>query len=199
MDDSIATGARRDLETIRTLMERARHYRHPPASAAFAAGGVALAAAYLTHVTLGTGGPGDAAFRVGAVWGAAFALALASTVALTYRASKLEGFAFWSPLAKDVIHALWPPLVTALALGLALVRAERPGLVPAVWMLCYGIGGIASGAYARRAVRRMGAAFLAAGLAQLWLGLPAPLALGATFGGFHLVYGLVVALRPSRA
>ena len=96
MDDSIATDARRDLETIRTLMERARRYRHPPASAAFVAGGLAIAAAFLTHRVLEPVPPGaglvpsgpDIALMLRFVWGSAFVLALASCIALTFDAQE---------------------------------------------------------------------------------------------------------------
>ena len=45
-----------------------------------------------------------------------FAIAgAAAVVVFTARATRAEGKAFWSPLAKDVVHALWPSLVGALA------------------------------------------------------------------------------------
>lgn len=186
----------RELEMIRALMERARQYRHPPAPAGLVAGLGGLGGGWLTHAALREPGPPQLE-HLAHVWATVFLGALAAVVYFTRAATRREGIAFWSPLAKDVVHALWPPLVAGLALTATLANAGRVDLVPAVWLLSYGIGGIAAGAYARRIVRRMGAAFLAAGLAQLALSLEPGLVLAATFGGFHLAYGAFVGLFPN--
>jgi hypothetical protein len=183
--------ARRDLETIRSLMERAREYRHPPAPAAFVAGGCGVAAGLLTDRYY------ENLESLGLLWGGAFVVAFAFMVFFTARAARREGIPFWSPLAREVTFALWPSLVAAIALTVALARAGRLELAAPLWMLAYGVGGLAAGAFASPIVRVLGFAFLAAGIAQLVLELSPGLALAGTFGGFHLVYG-VFALFPSR-
>src|SRR5438552_1241695 len=135
---------RRELEMIRELMERARQYRHPPAPAGLVAGIGGLIGGWLTHSALREPGP-PALEHLGHIWATVLLAALAAVVAFTRAATRREGTAFWSPLAKDVVHALWPPLVAGLALTAALARADHVELVPAVWLLCYGIGGIAAG------------------------------------------------------
>jgi hypothetical protein len=195
-----AGDARRDLERIRALMERSRVYRHPPASAAAVAGALALVAGWLTDEWLA--GAREELVNVAALWGATFGLSLAVAVLFTWRETRREGTPLLSPLAKDVLHALWPSFVTGVALTVALARSGSPealGLVPGTWMLCYATGAIAAGAYLRKAVRRLGAAFLAAGLLALLVPFPPGVALAATFGLFHLVYALAVARRSDRS
>jgi hypothetical protein len=184
---------RQELETIRGLMERAREYRHPPAAAGFLAGFAAIAGGLVTQSELSKS-PVDLT-KLGAVWGGVFAVAFVGVVVFTSRAARQEGKAFWSPLARDVVHALWPPLVAALALSFAVVRVQHVELVAPIWLLAYGVGGIAAGAFASPIVRALGLTFLAAGLADLALELPPGLVLAATLGGFHVVYGAILALR----
>jgi len=187
-----------DLRTIRALMERARSYRHLPPAAAFTAGALAVAGAGATDAILARAPIAQSLGRLGLVWGAVLVAAAAGWVLLAWRSVRREGAPFVTPLAIEILHALWPPLVGALALTAALSRAGAAELVPAVWMLGYGAGAVAAGGFARRAVRWLGVAFVLAGLAHLALA-PAPaVALGATFGGFHLVFGLVLAVRPAR-
>jgi len=185
---------RRELEAIRSLMERAREYRHPPVPAALIAAVAAIAGGVATDRALAAGAPDLRALA--ALWAGVFAVAFVAVVVFTSRAARREGKAFWSPLAKDVIHALWPSLVAAAALTAALARAGRLELVAPVWLLAYGVGGVAAGTFASPIVRRLGVAFLAAGLADLALALPPGLVLAGTFGGLHLVYAAVLAVRP---
>ena len=191
MDPQGPADARRDLETIRSLMERSRHYRHLPGPAAIVAGTLALGGAYATHVL----GDGDLA-RLGMVWGGVFALSVLSLLAFVKLETSREGVAMWSPLAIEVAHALWPPFVAAVAMTLALL--DRPALIAPLWILSYGVGALAAGAFARPAVRGLGLAFLAAGIAVLAHPLAPAVSLGATFGGFHWVFGCVLLLKPSK-
>jgi hypothetical protein len=184
----------RELETIRGLMERAREYRHPPAPAALVAGLSGVAGGLVTQGALSRG-TFDAGV-LGALWGGVFAVAFVAVSVFTSRAARREGKAVWSPLAKDVVYALWPSLVAAAALTVALAKAGHVELVAPVWLLAYGVGGIAAGAFASPVVRWLGGAFLVAGLADLVLALPPGYVLAATFGGLHVLYAAVVALAP---
>lgn len=183
-----------ELETIRGLMERAREYRHPPAMAGFVAGGAATAGGVLTQDALATGTTDLT--KVTGIWGGVFLIAFFAMVVFTSRAARREGKPFWSPLAKDVLHALWPSLVGAIALSFAVARAGHLELIVPIWLLAYGAGGIAAGAFASRIVRVLGGAFLLAGLVDLALALPPGFVLAATFGGFHVIYGAILALGP---
>ena len=195
MEDSLVD-VRRDLETIRSLMEKARHYRHLPASAAFTAGLLAAAGAGATHALLSEAPIDQAAARLGIVWGSVLAAALGATAFLWQRKLRRVGAAAWSPLAADLLHTLWPSCLVGVALTAALARAGSPELVPAVWMLTYGAAGIAAGNYTRPAIRGIGLSFLASGLADLVFEIPPAIALGVSFGLFHFALGAVLLTRP---
>lgn len=196
--DATLEDARRELETIRSLMERARHYRHLPPLAPLLGGLLALGGGAWTHLRLPEGPTGGSVPEFAPLWGGIFVVSLAAQLLLSHRAARQAGSSLWSPLAAEIVHALWSPLLVALCLTVALVRSGVPDLVPALWMLCYGVAGVTAGAYARPAVRTLGVAFLLAGVIDLLVDISPGIALGATFGVFHLVYGTVLYLRPAR-
>lgn len=191
------TDARRDLEAIRDLMERARAYRHLSPWAAWLAGLLALAGAFLTRRVVAAQGLEDSVPWLALIWGGVLVFSVAAQLVLSYRAAQKEGSVFWTPLAVEVAAALWPPFLVACALTWVLVRSGPPNLIAPLWMLCYGVGAMAVGAHARPAVRGLGLAFLAAGVADLVHPVSTSIALGATFGVFHLIYGFVL-LRPMK-
>ena len=95
-------------------------------------------------------------------------------------------------------------LVVALVLG-RLVGTDATAQLYWSWR-DFGLGLLATSSFAPGSIRRLGAAFLLAGGAGFaWLAFaaapPSPAAacafMGATFGGFHLVYGLLT--RGTRA
>ena len=192
-----------DLRQIRSLMERSRDYHHLPAGAAFVAGAAALLGAVATALIRAEGRAerierlANVPLDLTVVWVAVFLVALGTLLALIRRSTRREGVPLFSSLAVEIIHSLWPPLVAACALTVALIQGGAPHLVPAVWMLCYGAAGVAAGNYARAAVRGLGLAFLAAGLVQVARPLAPEVAVGASFGLFHLAFGAVLALRPA--
>jgi hypothetical protein len=194
-DEAPRYDPRRDLETIRDLMERARHFRHPPALAGAIAGLLGIAAARFTEQTLAHSSISDARVSLGIVWGGAFLGSLVAVVGLTFLAARRDGLLFWSPLARDVLHSLWPSLVTGAALSWALFRAGHLTLIPPLWMLCYGIAGVAAGSFSRWPVRALGCAFLFAGVLTLVFEPSPGLALGGSFGLLHLLYAALVARR----
>ncbi len=52
-------------------------------------------------------------------------------------------------MAAQIVHALWPPFLVALSFTAILIRNQALELIAPLWILCYGIGGVAAGAYAR--------------------------------------------------
>ena len=192
------TDARRDLETIRTLMERARYYRHLPPQPPLLAGLLALGGAAWTHHRVAAGASEESVTELGLIWSGIFVVSLGTQIALSYRAAKKAGSAFWSPLAAEIVHTLWPPFLVALSFTAILIRNQTLELIAPLWILCYGIGGVAAGAYARPAVRVLGVGFLLAGLIDLLRPFPSAVAIGATFGVFHLIYGLALFRHVAR-
>jgi len=92
--------------------------------------------------------------------------------------------------------SLAPSLAVGALLTAVLYRAGMADLLPGVWLLAYGTGVVAAGAFSVGVVPVMGLGFLVLGTAAL-LG-PAAwgnalLALG--FGGLHVVAGVIIARR----
>jgi len=191
--------AARNLELIRTLMERTTQYQLLTARAGLAAGSLAGAGA-LAFFFLDPGNP----WHFGAVWGIVFVGSFLATCIGTVLRSRERGERVWSRQARAVLLALTPSLIAALVLSVfffALGGQEYLWL-PGVWMLCYGQGALATAAYAPRPIRSLGTAALLLGGLTLWLGPGWAVAMmGLVFGLGHIGLGiaLLVAERRQRA
>jgi len=89
-----------------------------------------------------------------------------------------------------------PPMVVGALLTLVLYRAGLLEAIPGMWLLLYGAGVVAGGAFSVKIVPVMGLCFMAAGVVALfsppswnhWI-------LGAAFGGLHIAFGMPIARR----
>jgi hypothetical protein len=95
--------------------------------------------------------------------------------------------------------SLAAPLVAGAALTWGVWRHGNRApmdLMPAVWLLLYGTGALAGGAFSVAAVRLLGVAFMALGVAAL-VTPPAwgNIWLGVGFGGLQFAFGLYIARR----
>lgn len=210
-----------NLQTIRTIMERAALYRRTLAPTMLATGGIGLLAA-----VVGRGAEVQSPLGFLGVWMvAALAAATASFFIMRRQAVSAREPFFTTP-TRRVIGAMHPPLTAGALLTLPVLVHQvfqpvhpvnhvlLPGLL-CVWLAFYGCGLNAAGQYSSRGVRLLGWVFIGAGaligtlaangLAQLSLGSQHwwhdPHALmGLTFGGLHLaasVYLYYTESRPS--
>ncbi|MCP5541332.1 MAG: hypothetical protein H7A52_14405 [Akkermansiaceae bacterium] len=192
-----------NLRVIRGLMERATIYRAVSSAPALLGGLLSLAVAgyFLARpVSISTTAFLGAWLAVLAVTG------LANTVLLR-REAAARGAAFPSAQTRHGLAAMAPAMGCGFAIGLVFAwRWENLPACVVAWGLGYGLGLLATSSFAPGSIRRLGAAFLLAGGAGFaWLAFaaapPSPAAacafMGATFGGFHLVYGLLT--RGTRA
>ena len=177
-----------DLKFIRRAMERAGAFTAVPGWGGVGMGVTALAAAFLAafQPTLG---------RWLAVWLAAALLATAIGLwAMVRKARRLD-----VPLAtgagRKFALGLLPPILVGALLTMALLRAGVPTLVPAVWLLLYGTGIVAAGAFSVPVVPLQGLAFLILGMAALLVPEAGDLLLGLGFGVVNVVFGVVIAVR----
>jgi hypothetical protein len=102
---------------------------------------------------------------------------------------------FTGPVRKLVL-SFAPPILAGCVLTLALHANSAMDLVPGMWMLLYGAGVVSAGTYSVRIVPVMGAAFMILGLAALLVPATWTTAMMiASFGGLHIVFGVLIARR----
>ncbi len=206
-----AERASEELKVIRQLMERPVRYSTQSGLSGILAGLAALGGVAADWSISRRLQP-KAAFWVNlAVWAGVFVVAFTAVTALTRLRERRRGMPFWSPVKMRILRTILPPF--AAGVGLTLIIAFRwylrkpPnewGLIPAIWMLFYGVALWQLGEFSVREIRALGVAFLVAGLAAAIVQHAIPgmadgsalyLMVGVTFGGFHLCYGVIVWMR----
>lgn len=188
---SLASRALDDLKYIRATMERAgeraAHFTAVPGWGGVLMGLVALAA---SPVAARTTDPRDWVLT----WLAAAALAgLIGATDMARKAAEARTSLLRGPAWRFVTSLVAPFAIGAL-ISIVFYRHGLYARLPALWMLSYGAGVVAAGAFSVRAVRWMGATFMLLGSVALvappsWAdGLMA-----AGFGGLHIAFGLWIA------
>jgi hypothetical protein len=189
-----AVQAARNLELIRTLMERTTQYQLLTARAGLAAGSLAGAGA-LAFLVLDPAEP----WHFGAVWATVFAGSLLVTCLGTVTRSRESGERVWSRQARAVLWALMPSVFAALVLSVYFFARGDHLWLPGVWMLCYGQGALATATYAPAPIRSLGLATLGLGALTLALGPDWAIPMmGVVFGLGHIGLGLVLLARERR-
>jgi hypothetical protein len=174
-----------DLRYIRETMAGRRHSRQSPGLAsrnrrigALLTGALARP---LDHSQAGSAWIVDAAFSL--------CVGLASTA---IKARKSQQSLLSGPFRKFAL-SFAPALAAGALLTLRLVQIEQVALLPAVWLLIYGAGLVAGGAFSVRVIPMMGSAFMALGaLAALGPVEWGPWLMIAGFGVLHIIFGLVI-------
>ncbi len=123
---------------------------------------------------------------------------LAGTIGVTtlVRKAQTSGLGLHSGPGRKYLLGLLPAMVAGALLTFAAWNAGAVDLLPAVWLLLYGVALVTSGMFSVRVIPVMGTAFMVLG--ALALVVPeawsdALLALG--FGGLHIGFGWVIAKR----
>ncbi|MDQ3997662.1 MAG: hypothetical protein M3303_11690 [Gemmatimonadota bacterium] len=178
-----------NLRFIRETMERAGAFTAISGWGEVAIGVTALVAAWIAarqttaEAWLGTW-IADALLSVGIA---------ASFTGAKARAAKIP---LLSEPARKFVFSFTPTMLVGALLTVLLYQHGMAHKLPAVWLLLYGAAVITAGTFSVRIVPVMGAAFMALGVA----GLFSPAAWGnalmaAGFGGFHIVFGTLIARR----
>lgn len=177
------------LRYIRETMEGAASFTAVPGFGGIAMGATALFAALAAAAQ-------PTIDRWLAIWLVEGLLALVIGVFSLARKARNVQIPLFSRPGRKFALGLAPPMFTAALLTLVLYRAGLTAALPGVWLLMYGVGVVAAGAFSVKVVPAMGFCFIGLGAAALfspagwgnWL-------LAAGFGGLHTVFGIVIARR----
>lgn len=178
-----------NLRFIRETMERAGSFTAVSGTGIMAAGGIAVSAA------LAAARPPGSAHWVGTWVGAAGAAFLVSS-ALTVRKARSLGLPLVSGPGRKVLLAFSPALVAGALLTTVLAGTGRVDWLAGMWLLLYGAGVMAAGAFSVPVVPVLGFCCMVLGGGALLA--PAFLANWFMFAGFgvlHLGFGFAIARR----
>ncbi len=175
-----------DLRFIRATMEGAAAFTSLSGAGLVVIGWTAVGAGLLA------GPVADAAWL--GVWIAEAGLAFAVGVLATLWKARAARLPMLSGPVRKFGQALAAPVLAGAVLTATLARAGLHAVLPGTWLMLYGSGLLAGGAFALRLGPVRGACFLALGVATALA--PAALGPGAMivgFGGLHILFGALVA------
>ena len=186
---SFGQHAEESLQFIRRTMERSSTFTAVPGLGGAGMGAIGVAAAILAAGQ-------SSAERWLVVWLLAAAVALGVGVTTMWRKAARLGAPLAGAVGRRFAMSLAAPLVAGAALTWGVWMHDDWALMPAVWLLLYGTGVLAGGVFSIAAVRLLGVAFMALGVAALatppawgnvWLGIG--------FGGLQIGFGFYIARR----
>lgn len=178
-----------NLRYIRHAMESAGEFTAVPGVGGVLMGATALFAAFAAHLSR------SPRAWLG-IWSGEALLAAAIGLAFSYRKAMRNGATLLSRPFRRFALAMVPSVFVAALLSFVLYRAGIHHMMPAIWLLLYGVGVSSGGAFSVRVVPLMGVCFLAVGtVAALAPSGWADFLMAVGFGGLHIVFGLVIAKR----
>jgi hypothetical protein len=178
-----------NLQFIRDTMERAAAFTAVPGWGGVVLGVSALGATWLARAQ-------PSFNRWMAVWFAEAVFGLVISAWAVHRKSARAGIPFWSGPGRRFALNFAPPMLVGGILTVVLYRAGLTAAIPGVWLLLYGTGIVAGGAFSVPVVPAQGILLMLTGTAALF----APvewrdyfMAFG--FGMLHVMFGYVIARR----
>lgn len=207
------------LRVIRSLMERATVYRTITWPTALFGGTLAVILAALLYfredaaIAGGDGAEKLISVRAWVVcWMVSLAVTCAFNTCLVIRKARREDRPVFSPGLKMALRAFAPPMLAGGVVGTGLILSQTATAAEgaAVWVVCYGLGLLATRPMAPPSIPVLGWALLLFGILSFtyawsdgsnpipYVGAPshmespmleANLIMGVGFGLFHLVYG----------
>jgi hypothetical protein len=182
-----------NLRYIRNAMERAGSFTAVPGIGGMLMGSTALAAAWMASRQ-------SDRVRWMAVWCLEALVAGAIGMAGAAWKARRARLPLLSGPGRKFVAGFAPAMLAGALLTAVLFRAGLPDFLPGTWMLLYGAAVVAGGGASVRVVPLMGACFMAAGAAALWwpgraLGVGSDGILAAGFGGLHILFGTIIAVK----
>ncbi len=178
-----------NLRFIRETMERAGSFTAISGAGVIVGGGIAVLAGVVAAQQATSA-------RWIAVWVGAAAVALAVNVGFTVRKARSLGPPLMSGPGRKALLAFTPAVLAGVLLTVAVVRAGAEELLAGMWLVLYGAGVTAGGAFSVSIIPVLGILFMALGVVAL--ASPPELAnwfMLAGFGGLHLAFGIAIARR----
>lgn len=130
------------------------------------------------------------------VWAAEAFLALLISVWFMYNKARSASLPLLTGTARKLLFSFTPIFVVGMVVTFAFMQRGLYELLPAVWMLLYGSGVVAAGAFSVRIIPVMGAAFIVVGAGALFAPATWSAALMIlSFGVLHMAFGVLIARR----
>ena len=177
-----------NLRYIRQTMERAGSFTAVPGKGGVLMGIAALAAARLASRQSSASG-------WLAVWTVAAMVAMAIGIGSAAMKSRRFHVPLFSGPGRKFIAGFTPAVLAGAVLTAVFFRAGVSGFLPGIWLLLYGAGVVSGGSSSVRIVPMMGACFMLIGIVALLLPGWNDLLLPVGFGGLHLIFGTVIAVK----
>jgi len=177
-----------NLRYIRRTIEQAGSFTAVPGIGGMLMGSTALVAAW-------TAGRDTGSARWLTAWMGAALAALAIGITAAAIKSRRVRVPLLSGPGRKFVAGFAPAMVAGAILTAALSSAGATGFLPGAWLLLYGASVVSGGWASVRVVPLMGACFMAAGTLALCLPNSGNVVLAAAFGGLHIVFGTVIAVK----
>ncbi len=207
-----ADKAAKNLAAIRQLMERPIRYSTMSGLSGILAGLAALVGVAIDRHVYNHYLPREAMWINIFVWAGVFIAAFTCSAVLTHIRERKQNMPFWSPVKRRILMTILTPFICGIGLTVAIMYRwyikdgpNQWGLIPAICMTFYAVALWQVGSFSIGELRVMAVAFILAALVSacffqadipgLEKGTAPSWALGITFGGFHIIYGLVVWIR----
>lgn len=178
-----------NLRYIRRTLERAGEFTAVPGIGGMLMGSTALVAAWIA-------GPRTNSPRWLEVWLVEAVVALLiGIVAAEQKAKRVRSPLLTGP-GRKFVAGFAPAMLTGAVLTVIFFRQGTTGVLPGIWLLLYGTGVVSGGAASVRVVPAMGALFMLAGAIALFLpATSGDVLLAAGFGGLHIIFGSIIAVK----
>jgi hypothetical protein len=202
--ESVQARAEDNLEFIRSAMASSTSFTGVPGLGMMAMGTIALAGAYVATRS-------DSYDWWLACWTAVAFLGCSVGIAAMAIKARIRRVPLWQGAGRKFLLNFSPAILAGALLGQVYYELQpaydhhNGPFMAGMWLLLYGAAVISGGAFSVRPVWVMGVCFMAAGAATLLLPddplalagtvRPHDLVLAAAFGGLHIAFGAVIALK----
>jgi uncharacterized membrane protein YidH (DUF202 family) len=200
----------RDINEMRSMMERSSKFLSLSGLAGVMAGIYALAGAYIAYKlfyfnpdeivynTIKSGSLSSSLLKVIFLAIIILILALGTAIFLSYKKAKKRREKFWNPTAKRLMINMAVPLIAGGLLILILISKGLIGLIAPFTLLFYGLALYNASKFTYEEVRSLGLIEIGLGLISSYFVGYGLLFWALGFGVVHIIYGIYVHYRYER-